>query len=290
MVPRSIYLVVFINAGLFSTANSIKCYRNMTGETESCTTTGEIADTVQSGIASFWKTIKDGVQDLSGKDWIDQFGQTIADATGVDITSHEKNKAWVQNTMKKIGADFDVSGNCYVTYDKATKDTVERGCGAVGAAGTLGAGVVKWMQGKSFNFWANSVCFTVPGHIDQEVCMCSKEGCNKDATTARAEAGISPSARSAICDGKECPMAALSKIDSKYDFNSACYTGGEDAIVKCFTTDVLYVPEAAALTRSELTTDDGYKLFNIDGVDNSGETKKGMFAVLLGIALAVIQF
>ena len=33
--------------------------------------------------------------------------------------------------------------------------------------------------------------------------------------------------RSAMCDGKECPMADLRKIDPKYEgINSACYTGG----------------------------------------------------------------
>ena len=30
--------------------------------------------------------------------------------------------------------------------DKTSEETVERGCGAVGAAGTLGAKVVNWMQ------------------------------------------------------------------------------------------------------------------------------------------------
>jgi hypothetical protein len=49
---------------------------------------------------------------------------------------------------------------------------------------------------------------------------------------------------------------------------------GEDEIVKCFTSDILYTPEAAALTRSRRSTDDGYELFNIDGVDNSGQVKK----------------
>ena len=41
--------------------------------------------------------------------------------------------------------------------------------------------------------------------------------------------------------------------------------------MKCFTTDVLYLPEAAALTRSKRSTDDGYELHNIDGVENTAE-------------------
>jgi len=297
MITKSFFPAVLITLGLFSSANSIKCYRNLTedAQAESCPTSGQIVDTVQTGLASFWKTIKDGVQDLSGKDWIDNFGDQIAEATGLDITSHTKNSEWVQKTMKKIGVDFDVSGNCYISYDKATKTPIERGCGAVGAAGKLGAEVVNWMQGKTFNFWADSVCFTVPGKSDQEVCMCNKEECNKDAITARREAGIKPDAKAAMCDGKECPMADLSKIDKKYDFNSACYTGGEDSIVKCFTTDVLYLPEAAALTRSKRSTDDGYELHNIDGVENtaekfsnSGDANRGIFAVIFSIVFVLI--
>jgi len=288
MITYRASLAVFMLAGVCVPAHSIKCYRNMTGDAESCPTSGQIVDQVQSGFASVWKFVKDGVQDISGKDWIDNFGQKITDATGVDITSHEKNKAWVQSTMTKIGVDFDVSGNCYITYDKNSKETVERGCGAMGAAGKFGAEVVKWMQGKSFNFWANSVCFTMPGNGEQEVCMCSKDECNMDRDTARKAAGINLNARSSICNGEECPMADLSKIDDKYDFNSACYTGGEDEIVKCFTSDILYTPEAAALTRSRRSTDDGYELFNIDGVDNSGKVTKGMLAVILGLAVALI--
>eukprot|EP00091_Calanus_sinicus_P025217 TRINITY_DN9496_c0_g1_i2.p1 TRINITY_DN9496_c0_g1~~TRINITY_DN9496_c0_g1_i2.p1 ORF type:complete len:210 (-),score=49.26 TRINITY_DN9496_c0_g1_i2:182-811(-) len=206
MITYRASLVILMLAGIFVPARSIKCYRNMTGEAESCPTSGQIVDKVQSGFASVWKFVKDGVQDISGKDWIDKFGQKITDATGVDITSHEKNK----------------------------------------------------------------------------------DECNMDRDSARKAAGINLNARSAICNGEECPMADLSKIDDKYDFNSACYTGGEDDIVKCFTSDILYTPEAAALTRSRRSTDDGYELFNIDGVDNSGQATKGMLAVILGLAVALI--
>jgi len=298
MITYRLPLAVLILAVTFTPSACINCYRNMTGDPESCPTTGEIADKVQTGLAGVWKFVKDTVQDVSGNDFIDKFGQQIADATGIDITSHEKNKAWVQSTMKKIGVDFDVSGNCYVTYDKATEETLERGCGAVGAAGKIGAEVMKWMQGKKFNFWANSVCFTMPGNAEREVCMCSKDGCNMDRAAARAAVGINPGSRSAICNGEECPMADLSKIDESYDFNSACYTGGEDSIVKCFTSDIPFVPEAAALTRSRRSTD-GYELLNIDGENNgssdfklnsAGQAKgfQGMLAVILGLAFGII--
>lgn len=293
--------VIFLFAVIVSPSTAIKCFRNLTGESESCPKTTEIAGTAQSSIASIWKTVKDTIQDVTGDDWIDGIGDKIKEATGVDITSHEKNKKWVQATMKKIGLDFDVSGNCYITYDKTSEETVERGCGAVGAAGTLGAKVVNWMQGKSFNFWANSVCFTMPGDGAKEVCMCSKDDCNEDKASARKAVGINANARAAICNGEECPMVDLSKIDSKYDFNSACYTGGEDSIVKCFTSDIMYTPEAAALTRSKRSTDDGYELLNIDGENNyesaaftmnSGLILRGtsFLMVVFGLAMSLLMY
>jgi len=295
MVTPNSYLFVFIAVGLFSTGNCIKCYRNLTGDPEACPTSGGIVNTAQSALGGFWKTVKDGVQGLTGDDWIDDAGDKIKDATGIDITSHEKNKAWVQTTMGKLGLDFDVSGNCYVTYDKTTKNTVERGCGALGHAGKLGAEIVHWMQGKSFNLWANAVCFTVPGNHAQEVCLCQKEGCNADFATGREAAGISKDAKAAMCGDQECPMADLSKIDEKYDFNSACYTGGEDSIVRCFTTDVVLDPKAAALTRSDNSVD-GYTLFNINGAENpagltgpnSGSSTREILTIVLGFAFAFI--
>merc|ERR1719228_96073 len=293
MASYRLPLLCLFLAGLFDPMQSIKCYREMTGDPDDCPTSGEIVDTVQSGLGSFWKTIKDGIQGVTGDDWIDDLGDKLKEQTGIDITSHAKNKAWVQSTLKKLGADFDVSGNCVVTYDKASGETLERGCGAAGKAGTFAAEAVKWLQGKSFNLWAGSVCFTKPGSGDKEVCLCSKDGCNMDRATAREAAGISLSARAAVCNGEECPMADLTKIDPKYEgINSACYTGGEDSVVKCFTSDILTVPEAAALTRENTETDTGYRLFNIDGGENgsTGQARRyqGALAVLLGLAVAAI--
>jgi len=291
MASYRVPLLCLFLAGLFDPSQSIKCYRNMTGAPDDCPTSGEIVDTVQSGLGSFWKTIKDGIQGVTGDDWIDDLGDKLKEQTGIDITSHSKNKAWVQNTLKKLGADFDVSGNCVVTYEKGSGKTLERGCGAVGKVGTFAAEAVKFMQGKSFNLWAGSVCFTKPGSEDKEVCLCSKDGCNMDKATAREAAGISPSARAAVCGGEECPLADLKKLDNKYDFNSACYTGGEDSIVKCFTSDVLTVPEAAALTRNNPSVD-GYHLVNIDGAENGSSSQarrsQGMVAVMLGMVMAAI--
>ena len=61
-------------------------------------------------------SFKTPTQNITGDDWIDKIGEKFKEQTGLDITSHAKNKAWVQNTLKKLGADFDVSGNCVVTY------------------------------------------------------------------------------------------------------------------------------------------------------------------------------
>ena len=72
-------------------------------------------DTIQD-VTGNWDSMFKLWNNVLGDDWIDGIGDKIKEATGVDITSHEKNKKWVQATMKKIGLDFDVSGNCYITY------------------------------------------------------------------------------------------------------------------------------------------------------------------------------
>jgi len=272
--------------GLLSPSLAIKCYRDLEGEPTDCTTSGDVVDTVQSKAGSVWKWFKDGVQKITGDDWIDDFGETIKNSIGVDITSHEKNKAWVQKTLNNIGLNVDVSGNCYVTFDKTSREkTLERGCGALGKAGTLSAELVGFMQGRRFNFWANSVCFTKPGSADKEVCMCSKDNCNKDYSSAMTAAGINPQAKAAECGGEECPLADLSKVDPALDFNSACYTytgpGETNSQERCFTTDVVALPEAAKLTRDRRSIDDqdggNFKLTNVDGQDKAFEGEQAAF-------------
>merc|ERR1719312_2324667 len=106
----------------------------LVGRTQGGRTGGKIVNTVQSKAASIWKWVKDGIQKVTGDDWIDEFGETLKDKIGLDTTSSTKNRQWVQNAMNKIGVNFDVSGNCYVTFEKASKKTLERGCGALGGA------------------------------------------------------------------------------------------------------------------------------------------------------------
>ena len=48
--------------------------------------------------------------------WIDKAGGWIKDNTGIDLSSHEDTKKWFQKAARKIGADFDISGNCYIEY------------------------------------------------------------------------------------------------------------------------------------------------------------------------------
>ena len=50
--------------------------------------------------------------------WIDKFGNLVKDNVGVDLTTHESTKTWFKNTVKKIGADFDTSGNCFIVFGK----------------------------------------------------------------------------------------------------------------------------------------------------------------------------
>ena len=60
--------------------------------------------------------------------------------------------------------------NCSIIFkDKETRSTEERGCGALGEVGTLGAKAVSWIQGQRFMLWSGSVCFTKPGNSEKEV-------------------------------------------------------------------------------------------------------------------------
>ena len=57
---------------------------------------------------------------FAGKDWIDNIGEKIKENTGIDLTSHEDMKKWTEESLKKINADIDVSGNCYIVYGTTT--------------------------------------------------------------------------------------------------------------------------------------------------------------------------
>ena len=48
--------------------------------------------------------------------WIDGAGDWLKDNAGIDLTSHEDTKEWIQEAARKIGADFDTAGNCFIIY------------------------------------------------------------------------------------------------------------------------------------------------------------------------------
>ena len=48
--------------------------------------------------------------------WLDKIGGWVKENVGVDLTSHDSTKDWFKGTVKKIGADFDTSGNCYIVF------------------------------------------------------------------------------------------------------------------------------------------------------------------------------
>jgi len=74
----------------------------------------------------------------------------------------------------------DAEKNCYIAYELSSGITTARGCG-------VGGDLVQYLQGTPYVFWENSVCFSRPGFNDtQEVCICTRDGCNKDYTSSRA--------------------------------------------------------------------------------------------------------
>jgi len=80
--------------------------------------------------------------------------------------------------LSKLVADAEK--NCYIAYELSSGITTARGCG-------VGGDLVQYLQGTPYVFWENSVCFSRPGFNDtQEVCICTRDGCNKDYTSSRA--------------------------------------------------------------------------------------------------------
>jgi len=148
------FQVLLILLGIFSKhgleSEAIKCYMESgedSNELSECDDLADHATTVIDKLGSWWKIGKDAVQDIAGRDFIDKFGDKITEVTGIDLTSHEQNRDWIQNVLSKVGVGgIDVSRNCWITFNKQDQSTVARGCGAFGKAGTIGANVVKWIQ------------------------------------------------------------------------------------------------------------------------------------------------
>jgi len=254
---------------------AIKCFKSLDSgsSAEACDMVTDKVDTIGDGFyIKFWRPLKNSF--FNKDNWIDEVGGWLRHEAGIDLTSQEDTKDWIKEVAMKIGADFDTSGNCYIVYDKNGFEVEERECGALGEIGKIGSQVVDWLQGGEFTInrlWENSACFTKPGAKDKEICICNKDGCNKDVASARKASGINENARASVCNGKECPLVNLKKINEQIDFNSACYTTG-DSEEKCFSTDILKLPKLGKLTRATRDAGD-VQLTNIDGEANSGARK-----------------
>jgi len=159
---------------------------------------------------------------------------------------------------------------------------------------------VDWLQGGEMTLnrvWENSACFTKPGARDKEICICNQDECNRDVPTARlAVTGVANNedARASVCNGVECPLVNLKKIDENIDFSSACYTStrgvdSSDSTEKCFSTDILTLPKLAELTSAKRTVGD-FQLTNIDGepIRNTG-TSRTLWISLMFICLAFLN-
>jgi len=289
--------VLLILLGIFSKhgmkSEAIKCYNNMesgkdSNEAGECDDLSDHAGNVIDELGSWWKWGKDKVQDISGSDFIDKVGEKILEATGIDVTSHEQNRDWIQKVLEKVGvSSIDVSRNCWITTNKRDQSTVARGCGALGKAGTLGAQVLKWIQGEKFDFWANKVCFTVPGKSEQEVCMCNSDNCNMNAATARTANGFPIRGEMLKCGDKECPMTDLKSINPEFDFSSACYKRDGERGEHCLNTDILMHPQFARMTKANNYVAEGFSLTTRGTASTGSRVYLGLlFSLLIVLVLA----
>lgn len=111
---------VYILKGLFVCLPSvlaIKCYRE--DVSSSCPTTSEVTSSVSDWFHSIWKPVKDWTQGAVGENFIDNIAAKLKNQLGIDLTSHENIKEWTKNSISTIGADFDVSNNCYIVYGES---------------------------------------------------------------------------------------------------------------------------------------------------------------------------
>jgi len=283
---KNISLVFLILGLIICPSLSIKCYREVEGgNSEDCPTTVDAVDKFHNGLSAIWKWTKGAVDTVGSvvgnkkggivKSW----GEAIKEKTGIDLSKAGGVRNWTKNALENVGADFDMSNNCYVRFEKSTKKVTERACGALGAAGDHAAQLVSWFQGNEYG----GNCFKVPGHGEEEVCFCNKDNCNGDPRSAKKAMGIDPDAKVIQCENmegnkEECPLKDMRM--QNIEFNNACYllTENEEPTSKgCFTKAGLYeyakMPNAEALTSAKRKISDGTKtleIFNVEGGHNSG--------------------
>jgi len=188
--------------------------------------------------------------------WIDQIGTNILARTGIDLTGQKEQTEWVKKVLGLV--DFNMAKVCWVSFDRESSTTRNRGCGAGGDLEWFGGQLLNWLDPnkagseKSLHLMAGSaICFVAPLDHSQEICMCKENGCNKDKGTARRSLNIPESAESVQCGGENCPLMDLSKIiDSKWDsFNAACYQKPGESQEHCFSTEGIYDENAVLSAR-----------------------------------------
>jgi len=187
--------------------------------------------------------------------FIDQLGTNILARTGIDLTGKKQQTEWVKKVLGLI--DFNMAKVCWVSFDRASSETRNRGCGAGGDLEWFGAELLNWLDpqaasGRSLHLMAGSaICFVAPLDHSQEICMCKEDGCNESKGSARKSLNIPESAESVQCGGENCPLMDLSKIiDAKWDsFNAACYQKPGDDQEHCFSTEGIYDEKAVLSAR-----------------------------------------
>jgi len=188
--------------------------------------------------------------------WIDKIGTNILARTGVDLTGQKEQTEWVKKVLDLV--DFNMAKVCWVSFDRASGVTKNRGCGAGGDLEWFGGQLMNWIDPnkdaseRSLHLMAGSaICFVAPLDHSQEICMCKENGCNRDKGSARRSLNIPESAESVQCGGENCPLMDLSKIiDPKWDsFSAACYRKPEDNREHCFSTEGIYDERAVLSAR-----------------------------------------
>jgi len=221
------------------------------------------------------------VQTLTNSKFIDEIVDNIFRTTSINIRSREVNRPWVNHVLDMLNFG-DVSHHCWITYNRKTKATIDRGCGTEGAVEQIGTKVASsfqaWLKGDPLHALAGGdICFApdLLGNGDEEMCLCKTDGCNKNHATAKASLGLHQTAESITCGDKDCPVMDLSKVigGEWKGFNTACYTKENLVDTKdikvdanqlgelrseehCFSTEGIYDEEAVTAARMTAKNDD----------------------------------
>jgi len=301
---KNIFAVALLLGLGISSILAIECYRDEgegSGEPEDCPTTVTAVDKVHDGLSTAWNWVK-GAVDTAGSAFgkeggiVNGWGDVIKEKVGIDLNKAGQTRAWTKNALKSIGADFDISNNCYVRYEKSTDSAKERACGAAGLVGDHAAKIVSWFQGNEYG----GNCFNVPGNKGEEVCFCNTDNCNKSPASAKRAMGIDPNAKVIQCqnmDGnmEDCPVKNMK--EQHIEFNNACYKlteNGETSSQGCFTKGGLFeyakMPEAEALTSSKRKISQGTKTLEISELSGSNGSSRHYVKAFVVVFMITIAY